>query len=234
MTAGVTEFLFTFSLNLYKQLLVEQGAKGNILFSPFGVAAVLSMTLAGARNSTETQILNVLNANHNGSGQRTIHEQFESILGHLETLAPDASLFVANRIYASLEFAPLPEYASLLHKYYHSSLETADFRRDPEDVRRRMNAWVEVKTGSRIADFLSPGTLSQETRVVALDAVYFKGLWESQFNAELTSREEFHGADGVVKMVDMMSRRGKFRMGHSAELGVTALEIPYRGTGFSM
>ncbi|KAM7288810.1 serpin B4-like [Ixodes scapularis] len=227
MAAGVSEFLFTFSLNLYKQLHADHGARGNILCSPFGVAAVLSMTLAGARNNTEKQILNVLQAN-NGS-DRTVHEQFEAILDRLETLAPDVSLFIANRIYASHEFAPLPGYASLLQKHYHSSLETVDFQKNPDGVRRKMNSWVEVKTGSRIKDFFPPGTPSPGTRLVALNAVFFKGLWESQFSAEFTSREEFHGTDGTAKMVDMMSQRGKFRMAHSRELGATALEILYKG-----
>ncbi|CAN7951789.1 unnamed protein product [Ixodes pacificus] len=185
------------------------------------------MTLAGARNNTEKQILNVLQAN-NGSG-RTVHEQFGAILDRLETLAPDVSLFIANRIYASHEFAPLPEYTSLLQKHYHSSLETVDFQKNPDGVRRKMNFWVELKTGSRIKDFFPPGTPSPGTCLVALDAVFFKGLWESQFSAEFTSREEFHGADGTAKMVDMMSQRGKLRMAHSRELGATALEIPYKG-----
>ncbi|CAN8031826.1 unnamed protein product [Ixodes persulcatus] len=227
MAAGVSEFLFTFSLNLYKQLHADHGARGNILCSPFGVAAVLSMTLAGARNNTEKQILNVLQAN-NGS-DRTVHEQFEAILDRLETLAPDVSLFIANRIYALHEFTPLPGYASLLQKHYHSSLETVDFQKNPDGVRRKMNSWVELKTGSRIKDFFPPGTLSPGTCLVALNAVFFKGLWESQFSAEFTSKEEFHGADGTAKMVDLMSQRGKFRMAHSRELGATALEIPYKG-----
>ncbi|KAL3225960.1 hypothetical protein MRX96_025304 [Rhipicephalus microplus] len=58
MEAAFGQLLFTFSVNLYKQLLSADSAANasNLLCSPLTIAAALGMTLAGARNDTARQI----------------------------------------------------------------------------------------------------------------------------------------------------------------------------------
>lgn len=230
MASAVGEFLFSFSVHLYKQLYIERGSEGNVVCSPFAVAAALSMTLAGARNNTERQIAKVLQVEH----ELSIHDHFEALLSQLSVLSPYVRLYLANRIYVSREFVPRTSYADLLRKSYSSAVKGVDFLRDPDGTRRDINAWVENATSSKVKGLLSSSAVDDSTVLVLVNAVYFKGIWNSEFDVERTSREDFSETATRRKAVDMMCHRGKFRMSRSLELGVTALEIPYKNSMASM
>ncbi|KAH6926415.1 hypothetical protein HPB50_018146 [Hyalomma asiaticum] len=52
--------LLHFSVDLYKQLAREGHSSGNTFYSPFSISDALSMTLAGARNTTAKQLADAL------------------------------------------------------------------------------------------------------------------------------------------------------------------------------
>lgn len=51
------------------------------------------------------------------------------------------------------------------------------------------------------------------TRLVLVNAVYFKGLWKSRFRPENTKKRPFYGADGKTYQVPMLSQLSIFRCG---------------------
>ncbi len=53
---------------------------------------------------------------------------------------------------------------------------------DEEGTRRKINSWVEEKTQNRIKDLISPGVLDSMTRLVLINAIYFKGEWATRFD----------------------------------------------------
>lgn len=59
------------------------------------------------------------------------------------------------------------------------------------------------------ADLLDPAM----TRLVAINSIYFKGLWKSCFKPENTKMRPFHTADGSVSKVPMMSQLSLFNIG---------------------
>lgn len=59
------------------------------------------------------------------------------------------------------------------------------------------------------ADMLDPAL----TRLVAVDAIYFKGLWKSCFQPEDTKMRPFTGGNGEVLKVPMMSQLSVFSIG---------------------
>ncbi|NXW66813.1 SPB6 protein, partial [Eurystomus gularis] len=77
-------------------------------------------------------------------------------------------------------------------KLYHAGLEQIDFMHAWEDSRRQINAWVEERTEGKIQNLLAKGILGSQTRLVVVNAVYFKGNWEKQFNKEKTAERPFH------------------------------------------
>jgi len=54
---------------------------------------------------------------------------------------------------------------------------------------------------------------SEQTRLVAVNAIYFKGLWKSCFQPQNTKMRPFTGGDGNVYKVPMMSQLSVFNMG---------------------
>ncbi|CAN7988832.1 unnamed protein product, partial [Ixodes hexagonus] len=229
MSTPASEFLFTFSVNLYKQLQAEEGTNSNIVCSPFSIAAGLSMISAGARNNTLSQISHVLHLK-----EPDVHGKFAALFDRLRFLPPDTMMLFANRIYASFEFTPLEDFISLLKKSYLSCVKCVEFRGDPGAACCQMNAWVAEATRFMVKDCLPLSAVHKTAHAMLVDAVYFRGFWEAQFVVDATSQVEFHEDAATTKAVNMMLRRGTFEIGHCEELKVTALRIPYRGGKVSL
>ncbi|NXG00840.1 SPB6 protein, partial [Sakesphorus luctuosus] len=77
-------------------------------------------------------------------------------------------------------------------KSYHAGLEATDFVNAWEDSRKQINGWVEERTEGKIPNLLAEGILNSLTRLVLVNAIYFKGNWEKQFDKEITTEKVFH------------------------------------------
>ena len=58
---------------------------------------------------------------------------------------------------------------------YRAEASTVDFRGDPDGSRQLINTWAARATNSLIDSVLGPGSVTESTRVVLGNAVYFKG-----------------------------------------------------------
>ena len=112
-----------------------------------------------------------------------------------------------------------------------ASLEEADFARDVEGARKKINAWVEKQTRDKIKDLLQPGVLMPETRLVLTNAIYFKAGWLHPFNAKLTAKEDFFAAAGARK-VDMMRQTKDFFLYEDKDYQL--LNMPYERGDLAM
>ncbi|XP_037575866.1 leukocyte elastase inhibitor A isoform X2 [Dermacentor silvarum] len=230
MSVDLTTAIVAFTIDLYKQLLSESDGTKNIVVSPFSIAAALSMTLAGAKEHTATEITNALHTNDD-----LIHAQFSEFFAKVETYAPDVMLNVANRLYSEKTFMVLEDYLSTLKKYYNSTVMPVDFKNDAEAARLAMNAWVEETTKSKIKDLLPNGVVDSDTALVLINAIYFKGLWKDQFNPKATTLQEFYRSKETVKEVHMMYKQSHFKINTKCtDLNADAIEIPYKGGKTSM
>ena len=66
------------------------------------------------------------------------------------------------------------------------------------------------------------------TRLVLVNAVYFKGLWAKQFRADNTRFESFHLNSKESKEVHMMHKKDKFGYLNSVELDADILQMQYQ------
>nr|QNV48481.1 serpin 6 [Rhipicephalus haemaphysaloides] len=222
--------LLHFSVDLYKQLTRKSNPSGeNVFYSPFSISAALSMALAGARNTTAKQLAEVLHVD-----SEEIHKHFSGFISQLPGYAPDVKLHVANRMYLEKAFPVLDSYLSILRDCYGSTIESVDFRNNSDNVRSRVNAWVEQATQSKIRDLLQPGSVDTLTTLILVNAIYFKGLWKSQFKTNCTRLTNFHLYSNSKTLVHMMYQKSDFNMAHNMALEATALEIPYEGGKTSM
>uniref|UniRef100_A0A0E9Y1H4 Serine protease inhibitor n=1 Tax=Amblyomma americanum TaxID=6943 RepID=A0A0E9Y1H4_AMBAM len=254
MEPAFGQLLFTFSVNLYKQLLsADSNANAsNLLCSPLTIAAALGMTLAGARNNTAKQIRALFVeampsgsrlSDGRGTSDDAIHAAFASLMMSLSRVFDDnhhqapsggVTLRLANRLYTGLDVQPSPEYAALVNASYGASAASVDFGADPESARRAINEWVSRETASKIAELLPRGSVEASTCAALVNAVYFRGLWADQFEPELTAEEPFYETPTKSRKVKMMYKNGRFAIGRHEGLGVSLVTIPYRGLKASM
>jgi serpin B len=217
-----------FAIDLYQKLSV---ADDNIFFSPYSISTALAMTYAGARGNTEKEMSKTLRFS---LSQDNLHPAFADIESKLNNLqkAGNVNLSVANSLWPQQDYTFLDDYLSLIKHHYGVSITPVDYKRACETARKMINKWVEDKTQDKIKDLIQPGILDALTRLVLVNAIYFKGNWESQFKPERTKNAPFYVSPDKSVQVPMMTQKREFRYAEIERLKV--LELPYEGGELSM
>ncbi|KAK8755071.1 hypothetical protein V5799_002227 [Amblyomma americanum] len=113
-------------------------------------------------------------------------------------------------------------------------MKSVDFKNNHEAARGEANSSVLQHTSSKIKDLLPSASVSSETSLIVLNAVYIKGYWQHPFQWRYTRAQEFHLDSEHSVLVDMLFQDRGYRVGRSQLLRARALEIPYRGHGASV
>ncbi|NWX60680.1 SPB6 protein, partial [Promerops cafer] len=218
----------TFALDLLRKLCEKKSGQ-NVFFSPFSISSALSMVLLGSRGNTEAQISKVLSLKntqdaHNG----------QSLLSEINDPNTKYILRTANRLYGEKTFEFLPTFIEGSQKSYHAGLERMDFLHAWEDSRKQINGWVEERTEGKIQNLLAEGILDSLTRLVLVNAIYFKGNWEEQFNKQSTRERPFQINKKESRPVQMMFKEANFNMTYIGDFQTKILELPYVGNELSM
>lgn len=217
-----------FALDVYQRL---KDTKGNIFFSPYSISTALAMTCAGARENTAKQMADVL---HFTLDQKELHPTFGKLETWLNGIQEkgDVQLNVANSLWPQKGYSFTTEYLTLSKKYYGVRITPLDYRQAVEEARKIINQWVEEKTKDKIKNLIKPGILNPLTRLVLVNAIYFKGNWASQFDEKRTRDETFYLLSGKRVQAHMMAQKEEFRYAKKESLQV--LELPYVGADLSM
>jgi len=217
-----------FALDIYNKL---KHTEGNLFFSPYSISTALAMTYAGARNNTAEQMAQTLNFT---LAPDRLHPAFASIQKQLNAVKKKGNiqLSIANTLWPQKGYPFLQDYLALTEKYYGVSITPLDYKNAPEASRKEINAWVEKKTENKITELIQKGILDELTRLVLVNAIYFKGNWMQQFRKSRTADAPFWLSPGKSVQVPMMRQNKKFRYKETDNLQI--LELPYIGNDLSM
>jgi len=86
-----------------------------------------------------------------------------------------------------------------------------------------INGWVKEKTNGKIPTIISKDNTN--FMAMLINAVYFKGRWQKEFNKGATEPDVFTSKNGEKKNIDFMNRRAW--MNYAENNGVTIVELPY-------
>ena len=129
-------------------------------------------------------------------------------LSALSSQVEQYELRVANCLWGEQTYPFVKAYFDTIAMHYQNGLREVDFRNRFDAVRQEINAWAETQTSGRIKDLLAKGSLDKDTRLVLVNAIYFKGDWSVPFDAEATRPEEFLAVGARKVSVPMMHRNG--------------------------
>ncbi|NXJ42030.1 ILEU inhibitor, partial [Ciconia maguari] len=231
-----------FALDLLRRFN-ETNPTGNVFFSPVSVSAALAMVLLGARGNTEAQVLKVILAAASSLLLfQTLHfDKVQHIHSRFQTLTMDINrnntpyvLRLANRLFGEKSYSFLPDFLTNTQKLHGADLATVDFLQACDEARKEINQWVEEKTEGKIPNLLSEGSVDSMTRLILVNAIYFKGNWAEKFKEANTTDMPFRLNKNERKTVKMMYQKNKFRFGYIPEVKVRVLELPYDGRELSM
>ena len=219
-----------FAIELYNRL--KTTGAGNLFFSPYSISTAASMTYGGAVGDTARQMVDVF---HFSLEDEKLHSAFAQIQSRLNLIQRQnkIELHIANALWPQDKYPLLNEYLELIRKCYGAEIEPVDYDRNPNAVRRRINAWVERKTKNRIQNMIpDAGLLAPPTRLVLANAIYFKGDWASRFDKSFTEEMPFHPNRNETINVPIMMQTSDFKYGEDEIVQV--LEMPYTGSELSM
>ena len=191
------------------------------------------MCYAGAKNQTATQLKDLLSLSSLSDDQ--ILQLNSELISNVNTsLGGNVTIKTANKLYPKQDYEILAQYLSSVQKNFHADVQSLNFG-DSVGSAKTINGWVSEQTNDKIKDLINPNLINNLTRLVLVNAIYFKGSWNLKFDSKLTTKEDFHLADGSVKKVDMMKSNKKFRyIWKPAGIDADICELPYVGEKLSM
>lgn len=202
----------------------------NFVISPFSISTALAMTYAGAREETQKQMVETLFFDPN---QQTFHPEFSRYLTQLQEMAGDnVQLNIANSLWVQHDYNFRQEFFDVVEANYGSLLQEVNFLADRESIRQDINQWVLEETRDKIKNLIAPGVLTQDTRMVLVNAIHFFGPWLKEFDKDLTRQDRFTTVDGNQKTTDFMYRSE--RLPYFENQSMQVLELPYAEETFSM
>ena len=216
-----------FAFDLY-QSLKTQG--GNLIYSPYSISLALAMTYAGARGNTESQMAQVLHF----LSQNQTHPAFNALDLQLAERGKAQSeeetplqLDIANAVWAEQTYPFLQSFLDTIALNYGAGIRLVDFINQYETVRKEINSWVSDQTQDKIKDLIPEGLLNSYTRMVLVNAIYFKADWLQRFSPDSTQEAPFYLLDGSEVTVPTMNQIAfsPYAQGD----GWQAIELAYQG-----
>ena len=215
-----------FWLKLFKEI-DRADADKNVFISPLSISFALGMTLNGANGST----LDSMRATLEFAGMPTqeINESYKSLMQLLTTADPSVRMQIANSIWYRNTFSVEKEFMDVNKTYFDAVVSALDFSKS--DAATIINGWVNQKTNGKIPTIVQP-PINPLTVMYLINAIYFKGVWTSQFKKEDTRDDLFTLRNGSKVPCKMMNQEATFRYYSSDKLA--AIDLPYGHKFFSM
>ncbi|XP_021481701.2 leukocyte elastase inhibitor-like isoform X2 [Oncorhynchus mykiss] len=188
------------------------------------------MVYLGAKGDTAEQMAKTLCLDT----ATDVHSEFQKLGSKINKPSASYQLKLVNCLCGEETFNFFPEFIEATQKFYHAELKAMDFIRAAEESRAQINSWVEKKTDSKIKVMLKPGTLSSMTRLVLVNAVYFKAQWISEFHEADTMEHTFQVNENEKRQVQMMVQVKKLPYNDIPQFKLQILELPYKGEELSM
>jgi serpin B len=226
--ARVVDANSRFAFDIYR---VVRETPGNLFLSPYSISTAFAMVYAGARGETEAEIARVF---HFDALQDSLHAAFGALQGSLDrgVNLGGYEVRVANRLWGQNGQPFRQPFLDVTREDYGAEMEVVDFARDPESVRAHINGWVLDRTAGRIEDLFPPRSITESTRLVLANAIYFKGKWQHPFDPADTHASEFTLSSGQRVPVPTMHMLDTLALAQPN--GLSVLALPYGGGDLDM
>lgn len=195
----------------------------NIIYSPFSIQLCLALAHSGANGATANEIGQVIGYSSNFN-QRSVSRL-------LDRLNEQNVLQVANKVYVKSGSRLNSQYESSIRNDLKSGVESIDFGQGVSAA-KTISDWIETQTNHKIKDMVKPNMIDDQTKLMLVNAVYFKANWEKEFRDARPG--QFTNHDQSVSTVPMMYEEVWFDKTHLDALSATVVKIPYLKPNIAM
>lgn len=208
---------------------IAEKEPGNVIISPISIKFLLNMLYEGSVGPTARELEKVLQLPKSKSTTRL---RTSTILRSLQAPSPQWELDIGTKIYIDRSLSPKNWFQRVLFLYYDAYIEKMNFA-DHKTSANRINRWVEMITHRHIKNMIPEGESLDQTVLLMLNAIYFKGTWKNLFSEADTYSGPFETPNGL-KDVRYMSQSNHFYYMRSEILNSQILRLPYLGHKFAM
>lgn len=215
----------SFGLNIFKQVVSNTEAGKNVFVSPLSVSLALSMLYNGSETITKEELKEGLG--YTGLTDEQINIANRDLIKALVEADPKVAMEIANSIWYKNNFEVEQEFLAINKDYLNADVRSANFDAATKDL---INSWVSNKTHEKIKTIIED--IPNNVIMYLINAIYFKGIWQYQFDNRTTQKMDFHLANNTTKQVDFMNQEGSFDYFRNDVF--SAVNLPYGNGNFSM
>ena len=201
----------SFQVSIFNELNKNSNGK-NLILSPISIFQILSLTSNGANGLTKEEMLETLQ-NSNGVSLNSVNYNLLKVVKNLTTVE------IANAVMT--KFEPEKKFTEICKNY----LAPIELLQSASQV----NGWCSQKTHGKITEIIDK--LTNDTEMILLNAVYFKGVWKNVFYKSDTNLKSFYNLNKEEEKVETMKKLSFFN--YYEDSNVQAVEIPYKNDSMS-
>ena len=216
-----------FGFDLFNEIRKTERDK-NIFISPLSISIALAMTLNGASGETEQAMANTLQLQ--GLGSEAINPGYAGLRQALQVADPKVILTIANSLWARQDVPFKQDFLQRNTEFFGAEVSTLDFT-DPNTL-PTINQWVNTNTNGKITKILDE--INPDMVLFLINAIYFKGTWQTEFDPSRTRDGTFYLATGDEKQIPMMTRTGDYPYYENYEAKFQVISLPYGDGRMSM
>ena len=216
-----------FAFNLFRE--ARDGVRSQIL-SPISITYALGMLNNGAAGETQQEINKVLGFSETGADG--INQFCYKMMQRALTLDEKTKVLIADNIYMNKGYELKPAFKETVKTFYDADAETRDF--GDGKTRDVINKWGSDHTMGMIPEVLKEDEFHPDFVSYLLNAIYFKGTWQYQFDKNMTQDEGFlhPGLTKEELVIPMMHQTAE--LDYLETDNFQALRLPYGNGAWNM
>ncbi|XP_053142049.1 alpha-1-antitrypsin-like isoform X2 [Hemicordylus capensis] len=218
--------ILKFGFQLYQHFSSASPNK-NVFFSPISITSPLVLLSLGAKSDTHTQLLEGLGFNLTQIQEKEIHDGLHDTFAVLTRSDNLDKIDIGQALFLKDELNPLQTFLHDVKEHFEADVFRAKFQ-EPHEAEKQINDYVKNKTHGMIEELVKG--LDQETVLVIVSYIVFKGDWKFPFDPESTREDDFFVDSTTTVRVPMMHRLGWFHYYFDSDLSCTVLQMDYNGT----
>ena len=214
-----------FAFDLFRQINTGQRTS-NVFVSPLSASMALGMTVNGAAGATYEAMHSALRLAD--ASKQEVNEGYKSLIALLRGLDKTTDFRIANSIWYESSFPFNDAFLADSKSFFDAEVKGLDFK-SPSAL-TAINSWVNQSTAGKIPAILE--TIDQSEVMFLINAIYFKGSWQKQFDKSQTRDAPFFALDKTSSTVPLMHQSGTLRVARTASY--TAVDLLYGNSAFAM
>jgi len=219
--------------DLFQEVEAENPSD-NVIISPLSIHLAMSLLYHGAQNRSKQQLEKVLSLEHI-SDQIVSEESRNLLLSYIKLKSNlQTKIELANVIFADNTVDIKTPYQEGLNSSFLTSARRVDYS-NPTKSSDTINEWVANKTSNLITELITPEAIDpSSTRMMLLNAVYFKANWRFPFPKFDTFTAPFTVSRNAYVNTKMMKLTEIIAYNYDKDLQAHIISLPYENPNFDM